>query len=91
MTPAEAAGLVRAHLPYLRPGGRVVVICPQERGQASDATHVTFLDAAAITTILDDAGVTVERSRSFPLPRVAGHVFTHNETIVVGRWTTPVA
>lgn len=91
MTPVEATELVRAHLQYLRPAGRVAVICPQERGQASDATHVTFLDAAAITAILHDAGVTTERSRSFPLPRLAGRVFTHNETIVVGRWTTPTA
>ena len=89
MTPAEATELVRAHLHYLRPAGRVAVICPQERGQASDATHVTFLDAPAITAILRDAGVVTERSRSFPLPRMAGRAFTHNETIVVGRWTTP--
>ncbi len=89
MAPAEAAQLVRSHLPYLRDEGRVVVICPQERGQASDATHVTFLDAAAITALLRDAGVPVERAGSFPLPRAAGRVFTHNETVVVGRWTAP--
>jgi SAM-dependent methyltransferase len=87
MTPVEAAELVRSYTPYLRNGGQVAVICPQERGQASDATHVTFLDAAAITSLLLDAGVTVERTASFPLPRVAGRVFTHNETVVVGRWT----
>jgi len=91
MTPIEATELVRTHLRYVRPGGLVAVICPQERGQASDATHVTFLDAAAITAILRDTGVTAERSRSFPLPRLAGRVFTHNETIVVGRWTAPIA
>jgi SAM-dependent methyltransferase len=91
MTPAEATALVREYLPALRAGGQVAVICPQERGQASDATHVTFLDAAAITAILLDAGVTAERSFSFPLPRVGGRVFTHNETIVIGRWTTPSA
>jgi hypothetical protein len=91
MTPPEATELVRSHLRSLMPGGRVAVICPQERGQASDATHVTFLDAAAITAILADAGVAVERSLSFPLPRVAGRVFTHNETIVIGRWTASAA
>ena len=89
MTPPEATELVRSHLRYLVPGGRVAVICPQERGQASDATHVTFLDAAAITAILAEAGVTAERSLSFPLPRAAGRVFTHNETIVIGRWNAP--
>lgn len=89
MTPAKATALVAEHLPYLRNGGQVAVICPQERGQASDPTHVTFLDAAAITAILLDAGVTVERSSSFPFPRPVGRVFTHNETVVVGRWTAP--
>ncbi len=89
MTPPEATALVRSYLPYLRTGGRVAVICPQERGQASDATHVTFLDAAAITAILRDADVAVECTASFPLPRAAGRVFTHNETVVVGRWTPP--
>jgi 2-polyprenyl-3-methyl-5-hydroxy-6-metoxy-1,4-benzoquinol methylase len=89
MTPPEATELVRTHVRYLAPGGRVAVICPQERGQASDPTHVTFLDAEAITAILADAGVTGERSLSFPLPRPAGRVFTHNETIVIGRWTAP--
>jgi 2-polyprenyl-3-methyl-5-hydroxy-6-metoxy-1,4-benzoquinol methylase len=91
MTPPEATALVADHVSYLRNGGQVAVICPQERGQASDPTHVTFLDAAAITAILLDAGVTVERSSSFPFPRPAGKVFTHNETVVVGRWTAPTA
>lgn len=89
MTPAEATALVTDHLRLLRSGGLVAVICPQERGQASDPTHVTFLDAPAITAILLDAGVTAERSSSFPFPRVVGRVFTHNETVVVGRWTAP--
>jgi SAM-dependent methyltransferase len=89
MTPTEAAALIREYLPRLRTDGRVVVICPQERGQRSDPTHVTFLDAAAITAILADVGMVAERSLSFPFPRLAGRVFTYNETIVIGRWTGP--
>jgi 2-polyprenyl-3-methyl-5-hydroxy-6-metoxy-1,4-benzoquinol methylase len=84
MTRAEAVDVVRTYLPYLRSHGRVVVICPQERGQASDPTHVTYLPAPAIESLLRDAGVVVDRVRSFPLPAVAGRWFTHNETIVVG-------
>ncbi len=89
MTPSQATDLVQQHLIYLRSGGQVAVICPQQKGQASDATHVTFLDAQAITAILLAAGVTAERSLSFPFPRPFGRVFTHNETIVIGRWTAP--
>lgn len=88
MTPTEATTLVQQYLPYLKPGGQVVVICPQERGQHSDATHVTFMPAATITSTLADAGVRVGTVRSFPFPRVVGRWFTHNETIVIGRPTS---
>ena len=85
MTPHEATALVQQYLPYLTPNGRVVVICPQQRGQRSDATHVTFMPAETIGSVLDAAGVRVERVLSFPFPRPAGRWFTHNETIVIGR------
>lgn len=80
----EAVALVRTYLPYLRPRGQVVVICPQERGQASDPTHVTYLPGPAIEGLLREAGVVADRVRSFPFPTIAGRWFTHNETIVVG-------
>jgi 2-polyprenyl-3-methyl-5-hydroxy-6-metoxy-1,4-benzoquinol methylase len=85
LSPADATSLVRDYLPYVRPDGQVVVICPQERGQRSDATHVTFMPAEVIGGVLADAGVRVVRSSSFPFPRAVGRWFTHNETVVVGR------
>ncbi len=85
MTPAEATALVQQYLCFLRPTGRVVVICPQERGQRSDATHVTFMPRGLIGSVLQDAAVRVERHLSFPFPRFVGRLFTHNETIVIGR------
>ena len=81
----DARDLVQSYLPYLRPGGCVAVICPQERGQRSDDTHVTFMPATLIGSILTDLGCIVERSSSFPFPTVAGRWFTHNETVVVAR------
>lgn len=77
--------LLRAYLPWVRPGGKVFLICPQERGYASDATHVTFLDIAALRRVCADVGLDVERSYSFPLPRAAGRVFTYNEFCVLAR------
>jgi SAM-dependent methyltransferase len=85
MTPAEATALVQQYRGFLRPTGRVVVICPQERGQSSDATHVTFMPPDLIGSVLDGAGVRVERDLSFPFPRLVGRWFTHNETIVIGQ------
>jgi SAM-dependent methyltransferase len=81
MTPDEARALVRAYLPYTR--DKVVAICPQERGYASDATHVTFLDADDLSGILEDVGLRVAKAYSFPLPRFCGRVFTYNETVVL--------
>lgn len=85
-TPAEATALIERYLPNLRPGGKVVAICPQARGQRSDPTHVTYMPSPAIGAVFAAAGVEVVERRSFPFPTWAGKAFTHNETIVVGRW-----
>ena len=85
MSYAEAVALVREYLPCLRSGGRVLVICPQERGYATDETHVTFLDGAALESIARDAGLVPDPWRSFPLPRRAGRAFTYNEFTLVAR------
>lgn len=85
----EALDLVGAYLGYLRPGGQVIVIVPQEAGFASDETHVEFLDASDVEEILAEHGVVTSRSYSFPLPGPAGRWFRYNETIVVGASTIP--
>lgn len=79
----DALDLVATHLPFVRRGGRVVIICPQARGQRRDPTHVTYLPADRLVELLTRAGAVVDRVRSFPLPTVAGRWFTHNETVVV--------
>jgi len=83
MTEAEAAELIGAYRAYLRPGGRVILITPQERGQASDSTHVRFVDHAAVHGLASQLDLAVVSLRSFPLPRAAGRVFTYNETVAV--------
>jgi 2-polyprenyl-3-methyl-5-hydroxy-6-metoxy-1,4-benzoquinol methylase len=77
--------LLRSYLPHLRDGGRVVLITPQERGQRSDATHVRFMDEAALNGLLQKCGLTLERMSSFPLPRRFGRLFIYNETITIAR------
>jgi SAM-dependent methyltransferase len=88
LTPGDARELLVRHLPFVRPGGTVVAICPQARGQRSDPTHVTYLDRDRLRALLADAGVEVLSVGSFPLPRWCGEWFTHNETVVVGRRAT---
>lgn len=79
----QAQALLAAYLPYLRPGGRTIVICPQERGYASDPTHMRFLDFGGIAEICRGAGLLVRQQYSFPLPRLTGRVFAHNEFVVL--------
>jgi 2-polyprenyl-3-methyl-5-hydroxy-6-metoxy-1,4-benzoquinol methylase len=87
MDRGEATALVRGYLRYLRRPGKVVMITPQERGYASDATHVEFLDSSSLQAIAHECGLRVERSSSFPFPRIAGRWFTYNEFVVVATTT----
>lgn len=83
--PDFAVELVRMYLPYVKPGGHVLFITPQERGYASDATHVSFTDFDGLRRLADRLGLTVEREYSFPLPRFAGKAFTYNEFVMLTR------
>jgi 2-polyprenyl-3-methyl-5-hydroxy-6-metoxy-1,4-benzoquinol methylase len=81
----EAVALVRHYLPWLKVGGRVVLITPQELGFGSDATHVEFTDFKALAQIAEEAGLSVQKAYSFPFPRVFGRVFKYNEFITIAR------
>jgi SAM-dependent methyltransferase len=85
LTEPQAREVVGMYLPYLKSGGRVVFITPQERGYASDATHVKFMDFAEVGKLARDLGLTVERQYSFPFPRAFGKLFKYNEFVVVAR------
>jgi SAM-dependent methyltransferase len=89
MSEVDARGVVSGYLPYVRGGGRVVFITPQERGFASDETHVRFLGFAETRQLAADLGLSVERQYSFPLPRFAGKVFTYNEFVTLARKPQP--
>ena len=82
MTITEAKSLITEYLPYVKSGGEVVVICPQERGYASDSTHVTFFDTKDIEELLIDLGLSIKKSYSYPLPRKFGKAFIYNEIVV---------
>lgn len=76
---AQADNLLDEYIPYLRSGGRVVMITPQERGYDSDTSHVRFVDFDGLRRQAERSGLTKERSYSFPLPRRFGKVFIYNE------------
>ena len=83
MPPSQADELVARYLPMVRPGGAVLFICPQEKGFASDSTHTSFTDADVLQSLGRAHGLTVVRSYSFPLPRIAGRYFVYNEFCVL--------
>ena len=85
LTPAEAHAVVGSYLRSIKPGGRVVLITPQERGYSSDTTHVTFTDFEALDRLVAHLGLAEEKHYSFPFPRIAGRSFTYNEFVVVAR------
>jgi len=84
MDRTAALEVIGSYLPSLRPGAVVVVITPQERGYASDATHVRFCGFAEVAELYSTLGLTVSAQSSFPLPRWAGKAFTYNEFVTVG-------
>jgi 2-polyprenyl-3-methyl-5-hydroxy-6-metoxy-1,4-benzoquinol methylase len=85
MTRQEAHDLIAAYTPFVRSGGRVVLITPQEAGFRSDPTHVEFIDHAVLGELLAANGARVERAYSFPFPRPVGKVLRYNEFVAVGR------
>lgn len=85
MMEEQALALLRDYVELVRPGGRVVVITPQEAGFRSDPTHVEFVDHARIAAFASGAGLDVERLYSFPLPRWTGRLFKYNEFVGILR------
>ena len=85
LTADEASGLMQLYASMVRPGGRVVLIVPQQRGFRSDATHVRFVGATELGELARESGLIVKSMRSFPLPRWAGGFFVYNETVLVAR------
>ncbi|MBX7267152.1 class I SAM-dependent methyltransferase [Micromonospora sp. Llam7] len=84
--PAEQAReVVASYLPFVRSGGRVVFITPQERGYHSDASHVRFVGFTEAAETCRELGLTVLRQYSFPFHRAAGKLFTYNEFVTVAR------
>lgn len=79
MTPEEGENLLVSYLPYLRPGGKVFLICPQERGFSSDPTHIRWTTGDDLAELARRVGLEPGRPRSFPFPRSFGKAFIYNE------------
>ncbi|QNP72684.1 class I SAM-dependent methyltransferase [Streptomyces roseirectus] len=84
MDEALAVDVLAQYLPLVKPGGKVVLITPQEAGYKTDATHVRFVGFEELREHAETAKVAVARTYSFPFPRPVGKVFPYNEFVLVG-------
>ena len=85
MDRAEALRLLGDYLRFVRPGGLVFLVCPQERGYASDPTHVWFARDTDLLELVEALGLEPLRSYSFPFPRWTGKLFIYNEFCLTAR------
>lgn len=85
MPMADAIALVRTYRPYLECGAQLVLISPQEKGFASDPTHVEFMGFDRLATICRDTGFAVQKAYSFPFSRGMGTHYIYNEFVTIGK------
>jgi SAM-dependent methyltransferase len=85
MSEADAVALLQTYLPLVRPGGKVVLITPQEKGYTTDATHVRFCGFDEVAALCEKVGLRLVRQYSFPFPRFAGKAFPYNEFVTLAR------
>ena len=86
MDRATSIKLIQSFLPALSEFGAVCIICPQERGFTSDlAHHVEFKNFENLASEIEECGLVVDRSFSFPLPRIFGKMFIYNEFVVIAK------
>lgn len=80
---STADDLLHEYLAFVRPGGTVVLITPQEAGFKTDHTHVRFVEFDTLSAHARQVGLHVRRTYSFPLWRQVGRVFPYNEFVLV--------
>ena len=76
--------VLKDYLPFLKPKGKIIVICPQELGFKTDLTHIEFVDFLKIQSIFKQNNIDCKSHYSYPFPRSFGTWFAYNEFINVG-------
>ena len=89
MTEDQVVALLQEYEALLRPGGRLILIAPQEAGFRSDATHVQFMDFARLPRISERLGFRRSGRSRFRFPAGPARCFTYNEFVVVSRKPRP--
>ena len=80
----ESNNVISSYIKYLKPHGKLVLICPQEKGFPTDPTHIRWVDDIALKETCIRHGFIEEKNYSFPFCRALGKYFTYNEFVYVG-------
>jgi 2-polyprenyl-3-methyl-5-hydroxy-6-metoxy-1,4-benzoquinol methylase len=83
MTHEDGVGLLKSYLPYLKPGGRVVILTPQDPNCENDPTHVRYVDFPAARALTDAVGLEVTQQHGYPLPLPLGRIRPGNTNEIV--------
>ena len=83
MSFAQCAELLTGYKKYIKIGGKLILITPQEAGYRSDPTHVEFMDFAKLEKLQLSVGTIPTKNYSFPFPRSFGTFFKYNEFVAV--------
>ena len=83
MNQNEVLELLKEYIHLLKPGGKLIIITPQEVGYRSDPTHVELMNFSKLRNITKQLGLKTFKEYSFPFPRFFGYLFIYNEFISV--------
>lgn len=75
--------LLKTYLPLLKPSGKVILITPQEKGQASDPTHIEMVGFVEQDALGQAFELKKVKSYSFPFLRFMGEYFIYNEFVSI--------
>lgn len=81
--PENGVALLRQYIQFLSPDAKIIVITPQERGFASDRTHVRWVGFDEARSACGEVGFRTRQQYSFPFPRPVGKIFYANEFVTV--------
>lgn len=85
MTFDEARSLVSSYLKYVKPGGKVILICPQPAGFRADKTHVEYFDIRLMKRLTQELKLEITQEASFPFVSWVGSFFKYNEWVILAK------
>jgi SAM-dependent methyltransferase len=83
LTADQHAEILRQYLPYLKRGGKIVILIPQMAGFKHDSDHKFFWTPSLVREYLAQNELNLRKSGSFPLPSIFGNTFVYNQWFFV--------